>query len=438
VRAVTAPSPTVRPVLAAALAGIVVLAFVGAPQSVNLVLLIGFDDPGVAGSQLLIGLAGAVGIGLAVLLVRQWTVSVVFGGLLVTLAYLVLPVAGQGILVSADEPGEASRTRDLAANAGWLALLVGGAAILLVGLLGAAGHLMRSGSRGAGIAVTGAAAASGYMGTLVVGWLPTGWPRVVVLVLAVLVMIAGVVVGRTTVAPALPRRMVVLAWVAALLPVVPTITGAITGQPTYHSAAGIVVCLLVLAGALVTCLLAGMPVLRASLGAGLVLAAPVPLLVLVLAGTERMPALWAPALTAGVVMAVLVARLPRPGVLAGVALEAALIACLALGATNSHGSDWLAYAIAAVAVTGAVAAGAGIADAALLPVLPALPVLLPMVTAVAVGVRVVLDAIQLDPSITGLTAMFGSGSLWLTVVMMVVGAVLLIAPGARRAVPVQV
>jgi hypothetical protein len=73
-------------VRAAALAGIVALAFVGAPQSVNLVLLIGFDDPGVAGSQLSIGLAGAGGIGLALLQVRQWTVSMVFGGLLVTLA----------------------------------------------------------------------------------------------------------------------------------------------------------------------------------------------------------------------------------------------------------------------------------------------------------------------------------------------------------------
>jgi hypothetical protein len=58
--------------------------------------------------------------------------------------------------------------------------------------------------------------------------------------------------------------------------------------------------------------------------------------------------------------------------------------------------------------------GAGVADATLLPVLP---VLLPMVTAV-VGVRVVLDSIQLVPSITGLTALFGSGSLWFNVVLM--------------------
>ena len=64
-RAVTAHSPAARPasgpVLAAALAGIVALAFVGAPQSVNVVMLVGLDQPQVIGSQLLIGLAGAVG-----------------------------------------------------------------------------------------------------------------------------------------------------------------------------------------------------------------------------------------------------------------------------------------------------------------------------------------------------------------------------------------
>ncbi|WP_133854364.1 hypothetical protein [Labedaea rhizosphaerae] len=426
----TAPSPTARPapgpVLAAAVAGIVVLAFVGAPQSVNLVLLVGFDDPRVAGSQLLIGLAGAVGTGLAVLLVRQWTLVVVFGGLLVTLAYLVHPVAQQGLHVEVVTPDRPARTPDLVANSGWVALLVGGAAMVLVGVLGAASQLMRSGSRRTGVAVAGMAAASGYLGSLLVGWLPTGSPRVVVLVLALLVMAAGVVVGRASAGPGLPPRTVVLAWVAAVLPVVPTITVAITGVTTYQSVAGMVVCLLVLAGAVAACLLAGMAVLRAAVGAGLVLAAPVPLLVLILAGTAETTPLWAAAVPAFVVMAVVGAVMPRPGVLAGVILEAAVIAYLAVAGIDSEVGAWVVYALAAVAVTAAVAAGAGVADATLLPVL------LPMVTAVGVGLRVVLDSIQLDPSISGLNALFGSGSLWLSVAMLVVGAGLLVAPRSRR------
>jgi hypothetical protein len=184
-------------------------------------------------------------------------------------------------------------------------------------------------------------------------------------------------------------------------------------------------------------------VLRAALGAGLVLTAPVPLLVLVLAEAGGMTGLWAPTLAAAALMAVLVARLPRLGILVGVALEALLIAYLAVGVIDSDIGDWLAYVMAAVAVTGAVAAGAGVARAGVagpgvgVANATLLPVLLPMVTAVAVGVRVVLDSIQLDPSINGMTSLFGSGSLWLTVAMMAVGAFLLIAPRSGRAVPVQ-
>jgi hypothetical protein len=207
----------------------------------------------------------------------------------------------------------------------------------------------------------------------------------------------------------------------------------VADELTYQSTVGAIVCWLVLIGALVTAGQAGRATMLGALGAGLALAAAVPMLVLILVGAPDESPLWTTAVPAVLLVTALLAwRAQWQGpLLVAMVMEAAVFGYFGTSSDAMRSlADWILYALAAFAAASVTAVGAGVAaglkDAA------ELPLLAPMVTAIAVGMRVVLDTVQLDPGADTLTNLFGAGAQWLTAVMLLAGAALLLIMNRRR------
>ncbi|WIV58455.1 hypothetical protein [Amycolatopsis nalaikhensis] len=174
-----------RPSLPAVLGGVVVLATTGAPQSISYLLRVGIDTPRHAGTQLAVGLCGAVAIAVCLFAARFWRWLLPAGAVGVFAAALAhLPVLRE---VTVRVPGEDAPVPDVVAHPVAACVLSAASGVLLVGLLAAA----RSGM------VVGVVAVAAYYGVALVGPLLDAGAAVRLAVTGVAALLTGAaLVGR--------------------------------------------------------------------------------------------------------------------------------------------------------------------------------------------------------------------------------------------------
>lgn len=347
----------------AGVAGAVVLAFMGAPQSLDMLVLVGPDNPELVGPQLAVGAAGAVATAVAVLLARRWQGLLVTGAVGVFVGLLLGDPAGPLLSVSVAVPDGVAEAR-LPVPVGVAMLLAAAAGVLVIGLLGVARELLRTTRTGASLA--GFVGAAGYLGVAVIG--PAGAADT-----AVRLAVAGVAAALTVVATARLRGMApavsargwrvrYAAAGAVLASVLPTVVVALTGEVVFGTVTGGVTGLVVLAVALAASATAGRAGMLAVGATGLVLAAPVVVLLLIRDGVAGEVWYGWPVALAGVLLGAAVAA--RPWLATGV-VAAAAVAMIPLALLFADGDDpatdqlvlvFLFFAMAAVAATVGTAA----------------------------------------------------------------------------------
>ncbi|MPZ85669.1 MAG: hypothetical protein GEV28_36930, partial [Actinophytocola sp.] len=246
--------------LVGGVAGAVLLAFVGAPQSLDMMALVGPDSPEAIGTQLATALAGAVATAAAVLLSRHWR-WLVAGGAVAVLVGVVLHDPAPALLTVEIAPGDPRTPADPAVTA----FVMAASGVLLIGLLGLAQELLRVSRLGA--AVAGLVGVAGYFGVALVGRLLTAEPAIRIAVaavaaaLTVLTMLTAVTArpgaamaedaevgdhavddrarqGALPADTAAGRRIRLLAAGAVLLAVLPTVLVAITGEVVFGTLVG--------------------------------------------------------------------------------------------------------------------------------------------------------------------------------------------------------
>lgn len=428
-------------------AAAVVLAFVGAPQSLDMIFLVGPDSPKMVGGQLAAAAAGAVATAVAILLDRYWPWLLAVGSVGVLVAHVFRSPAPGQALITVRVPGGNTPAPALPVSPAWAAVVLACAGLLVVGLLAVARELLRTSRLGASLA--GLAGCAGYFGASVVGRLRGAEPVVRIVVLGVAAGLIVLVVARllgprgkpdapdpeqgdasdvtTSLEPPDPvRRLRIGAAVAVLFPVLPTVLTAFTGEWVFGTVAGGLAGLVVLGVALVASAPAGVPGVVAVAACSLVLAAPVVILFLIydVVGGQVWYA-W-PVALGGVLLGAAVAA--RRGPVAAVLVAAAALPMIALA--ERLGGDrrtlaelviwsFLLLTMAAVAATVGTAAGT--------PALrDGLPALGGLVTAGAVGVEGSLSLLWASSNgRADLAKVAGPAGQWVAVVLMVAAAALL-------------
>ncbi|UVS77514.1 hypothetical protein [Actinokineospora sp. UTMC 2448] len=317
-------------------AGVVVLAFVGAPMSVDALMWAGVDRPEVIGFQAAVAVGGALGMAGALVAARWWRWVVAAGVVGVGVVLAVSGPPGGGLSLRVRTAGES--TVELPVDPFWGVVLAAASGALLIGVV--------SGARRVGAAwVVGVAAGAGYFGVSLTGALQSHPARVGIVGVAALVVVVAAVLSAER---SSESRQV--HWIAAgivLLTAVPTLVVAVLGKPVLGS----------LIGALIGVALVGAALAAAGRewwavgGLGLVLAAPFTSLVLlhsVVAGE-----IWYgwPIAAAGVVAGSLAGR-AAPWVV-GLCVIPALL--LGLGWMDSPLVVWVFLALVMAAVAGCAA-----------------------------------------------------------------------------------
>ncbi|SDD67051.1 hypothetical protein [Actinokineospora iranica] len=407
--------------VAAAVAGVVLLGLAGAPQSVDFLLWTGIDSPHAVGAQLAVAVSGAVATAVAVVLARWWRWALVAGavGVAVALAVDAPPSGGLSVRLRGATP-----SGELAMSAGWACVLAAAAGVLLVGVLGAVQRLMSERPRYAVLA--GVAACAGYFGVSVTGILRGVDPAVPAVGMALVTVGAALRAGGG----ATWGRTRPVAAVIVLLTAVPTAVVALRGAEILGTEVGGVVGVLLAAAAI-----AGGGRDWAFVGAlGAVLAAPVPMLVLLHStATGEVWYAWPIALAGVLAGAVAATRVAwaAPPVVAVAALPVAAMASQIGGKDFGVPLAWifLGLATAAVAAVGAVSATA----------FPDLPSLGALATTAAVGVSHALGFVRSGPDgALDLDNVVGPAGQGVSAVLLLAGAALLVLSTVRQREPVTV
>jgi hypothetical protein len=409
----------------AGVAGAVVLAFVGAPQSLDQVFLVGLDTQDVIGAQFAVAVCGAFATAAALLLARHWRWLLVAGSVGVLVAFLFHNPDPIGFTVEAAAPGQDSASPGLPVPTVWAAGVVAAAGLLLVGLFGAARELRRSSPQRAGL--VGLVGAAAYFGVSVIGGVRGAGQvvRLVVLAVAVGAVVFAVVRNRRAVGvpTAAVRQLRLVAAGVVVFSVLSTALVGISGETVYGTVVGGVAGLVLLALALAVAARAGVAGVLAVGAIGLVLAAPV--FILLFLYDTMTGQLWYgwPIALAGVLLGGVAAgrRWLAPAVVAAAALPFfALVTQFSdVDLLSGQLIVWVLLALTMAAVTATVGTAAGsFAD---LPALGALG------TVAALGVhgtlnfaRIGADGTMDIAKVTGTAAQVISG------VLLICAAVLLV------------
>lgn len=376
----------------AGVAGAAVLGFAGAPQSLDLVFLVGPDYPNVIGEQLAVAVCGALATAVAVLRARHWRWLSALGAVGVLVAFLWHNPDPLGFTVDVRSPGGENEATRLPVPVVWAAGLVASTGMLVVGLFGAVQALPRPRWTRTGLA--GLVGAAAYLGVSVIGGVRGANDvfRLVVLALAVGAVLFVVVrhPGGNPAPTRTGRRLEVAAAVAVLFSVLPTLLVLIRGEAGYGTVAGGLAGLVLLVVAPAAAARAGVAGVLAVGAVGLVLAAPVfLLLVLYDAMIGHVWYGW-PVALAGVLLGVAVAgrRWPAPAVVAAAALPGFAVVAGVTDLDRPSGEVllwlFLALTVAAVSATVGTAAEQFVR-------LRALPALAALGTVAALGVHGTLN-----------------------------------------------
>lgn len=393
--------------LLAAVAGAVVLALVGAPQSPSMVFMVGPDSPTHIGPRLAIALSGAVAMAVAVLFDRHrpWLISLGAIGVVVATALHAPKYQGLTARVVGSSAGPAPFPTPVLVGC----LVAASVGVLVIGLFGAVSEVART--RGAMLA--GFVAVAGYYGVAIIGPLRSAEPIVRLLVVAVAAVVAIVAAslsrpGSSTVS----ARARIAGASAALSIALPTAVVAITGDHVSGTFTGGVVGLVVIGIAFAASVMAG--VSTAVLATGLVLAAPVVLLIVIHDGPAAgSPGYAWPIALAGLLVGMLGAT--RTGSSAVLLVLAALpFAGLASGLGSDRTFAQVVVWALLFLVMAAAAATAGIAFRAV-----GTPVFAPLATAMALGVFGTIDLWRAGVADRGgISASMGTGAHWISVALL--------------------
>jgi hypothetical protein len=350
---------------------------VGAPVSVDSVFLVGPDQPMLVGKQFAVGFAGAAATAVGILFGRYWRWLLGIGAVGVVFAHAIRVPRAEGVRVQV--AGSNTGVSDIVAHPLWMAVLVMGTAVLLVGVLGVAQELLRDNRIGASVA--GFAGCAAYFGVGVTGRLrgASTAPRLIVVIVAAAVVIVAVLRLRES-GSQRGQWVSMVAAAAALVWMLPTMIVAIRGQQIFGTVLGGIVGLAVLAVALLATRPAGQRAPLAVLATGLVLGPPVVMLVLLY--DVPFDGVWYgwPIALAGVLLGAGAAGAPtmvRAGIVA-----AAGLSMLGVAADNDNQLIiWLFLALIMAAVATTVGAAARV-----LAQVDAAPALAALGTLAALGV----------------------------------------------------
>lgn len=421
-------STSLRVLLVATVAGAVVLAIADAPQSIGLVFRIGVDSPRLAGEQLAIALAGAIGTALAVLFSAWWRWLLPAGALGVLVSHLIVNPGWQGITARVADPTETPVPPEFVRELPATALGLAASGVLLIGLFGAIQRLAHEHPAGASVAAV--AGCGGYLGASVVGPLrniEVDTARLIVLAVAVVLTGAVLLLRETTDLSgvlSIPARLSVA--IAVLFTVAPTGYVAIAGEIGFGTAAGGVIGLLILAAGTFAALKLGPHGLLATAAVGIALAAPATVLVPL---ADFLVAGWgeAPQSIVGLLAVLAAAGLAftrrRLDAAAAALLLTALIAVL-LAAGLGQDNEFLLWTVLA-----AIIASVGLAVGATAPTFAArgaLPAAAAVITTMALGVHCTLSFLRISgEGQPNLEMLWGPGAFLTTGALLVIAAILL-------------
>ncbi|MEU4767610.1 hypothetical protein AB0H12_30590 [Actinosynnema sp. NPDC023794] len=274
-------SGSVGRLVTAGVAGAVVLAFVGAPQSLGMFFVVGPDSPAHIGAQLVIALCGAGAMAVAVLVDRHWRWMVAAGAAGVVLATALHAPEYRGLTATAVDGAQDPAVRGLPIPVAVGCLVAGAAGVLVIGLFGVVREVART--SGPGGALAGFVAVAGYYGVAVIGPARSAaaTPRVLVVAVAAAVAITAVVRGGKAAVVEGSGRARSAGACAAVATVLPTVAVAITGEQVFGTVTGGVVGLVVCGIAVAASATTGVRTVTAVVLTGLVLAAPVVMLVVI-------------------------------------------------------------------------------------------------------------------------------------------------------------
>lgn len=341
------------------------LAFAGAPMSVDALMWTGIDHPDVIGFQLAVAVSGATGMALAIAAAAWWRWVLVAGVLAVGVALAIDPPPEGGLSARVRSASDSS-TVDPAIAPLWGGVLAAASGALLIAVLCAARRAT------AGSALAGVAACAGYFGVSLSGALrDEGNVRLAVVAVAAVVAVWAAVRSAGEVVKPSPGASVVL------LTALPTAAVAVSGEAVLGTSAGLVIGLVLVAAAV---LAAGQDRLLVA-GLGLLLTAPFTLLVLlhsVVAGE-----IWYawPIAGAGVLAGVATARF-APLVVAVAIIPTALLAFGGVDGAIGKAAVWAFLALMMAALAASATAAARVAIN--------LPVLAALTATAAVGIGHVL------------------------------------------------
>lgn len=417
----------------------ILLAFVGAPLSVDQIFLMGPDHPTLIGEQFTALFCGAAATAAGILLARHWRWLLVAGSVGMVVAHAIRAPRPQGVSVRVAGSGSTAPAPDIVAHTAWVCLLVMSAAVLLIGVLAVAQEVL--GRHRIGAALAGFAGCAGFLGVAVVGRLRVLDAPGRALVIAGIAALTVLAVSRSPRAPhpaGTWPRMVAAA--AALVWLLPTMFVAIKGQAIFGTVTGGVVGLVVLGVAIAASRPAGTPGMLAVAATGLVLALPVVMLVLLYDIFLGKPWYAWPIAAAGVLVGAASAAGPWP-LRAGIVAAAGLsVAGLAARATDVRSTGalviwlFLALSLAAIATT----VGSAAQTLATVDATPALGSLGPLA---ALGIFGTLNLLRVGANgKADLAKILGSTLNWISAALLLAAAALLLLLGrlmtsTRVAVP---
>lgn len=405
--------------LVGGVAGAIVLAMVGAPYSPSMLFVVGPDSLADAGAQVGYALCGAGAMVFAVVFDRYWRWLLAAGVAGLAIATAVHAPKYIGIMARV-VGSEQAAAQGIPFAVGCLVSAAAG--VLVIALFAVARQVAGT----AGAVLGGVVAVAGYYGVALIGPLLSAdaTPRVVLVAVA-----AVVAVLASSRCEALPfetsGRIRIAAAAAAVATVLPTVLVAVTGKQGFATVVGGVVGLVVLGVAIVAAVTAGAT--PAVLAAGLVLAAPVVLLVVIHDAPAAGGRAWLIALAGALVGAVAGLRSWAAAVL--VALLTLPMVWLASGAGDNDRdtAEFVVWVFLFLAIA-AVAASGGLAFRVVRT--PAFGVL---AMASAVGV---FDALNLwraaVSSGQGVSAAISPTAHWVSAALLVVAVPLLLVLGRER------
>ncbi|WP_158847653.1 hypothetical protein [Saccharothrix deserti] len=419
----------------AGVAGAVVLAFVGSPQSLGMLFVVGPDSPAHIGAQLVIALCGAGAMAVAVLLDRYWRWLVAAGAAGVVLATVLHAPEYRGLTATAVGSGQDPATQGLSIPVAVGCLVAGAAGVLVIGLFGVVREVARS-SR-AGGALAGFVAVAAYYGVAVIGPARSAaaTPRVLIVAVAAAVAITAVVLGGKAAVVESDGWARAAGACAAVATVLPTVAVAITGEQAFGTVTGGVVGLVVFGIAVAASATTGLRSVTAVALTGLVLAAPVVMLVLIHDAPAGATGFAWPLALAGVLVGA-VGALRTWSTAALVALAVLPFIGMALRPDERGVAEFVVWALLFL-VMAAVAASAGLAFRVV-----GTPAFAALATASALGVFGTLNlwraAVTEDDG--GVGASLGTAGHWVSALLLVCAVALVLVvgrpdPGPDQGVP---